>query len=84
MNNRIVSLICGGKTALIVLRYNFRTFCVFGTVLEIGKKDYQGFLTRPASWKRIMEKFNNPDAPLADKRLRDEMNTMVEGLERYQ
>jgi len=31
-----------------------------------------------------MEKFNNPDAPLADKRLGDEFNTMVEDLARYQ
>jgi hypothetical protein len=71
-----------GSWSCYVLK--FRTYWVSGTVLEIGKKDYQGFLTRPASWKRIMEKFNNPDAPLADKRLGDEMNTMVEGLARYQ
>ena len=55
-----------------------------GTVLEIEKKDYQGFLTRPASWEMIVEKFNNLAAPFADEFLREEIITMVEELENYQ
>ena len=55
-----------------------------GTVLQIEKKDYQGFLTRPASWEMIVEKFNNLAAPFADKLLREEIITMVEDLEKYQ
>lgn len=54
-----------------------------GTVLEIEKKDYQGFLTRPASWEMIVEKFNNLAAPFADELLREEIITMVEELENY-
>ena len=55
-----------------------------GTVLEIEKKDYHGFLTRPASGEMIVEKFNNLAAPFADKFLREEIITMVEDLENYQ
>jgi 2-methylcitrate dehydratase len=54
-----------------------------GTVLEIEKKDYQGFLTRPASWELIVEKFNNLAAPFADEFLREKIITMVEELENY-
>ena len=55
-----------------------------GTVLEIEKKDYQGFLTRPASWEMIVEKFNNLAAPSADESLREEIIAIVEDLENYQ
>jgi 2-methylcitrate dehydratase len=55
-----------------------------GTVLEIEKKDYQGFLTRPASWEMIVEKFNNLASPFADKYLREKIIAMVANLENYQ
>jgi 2-methylcitrate dehydratase len=55
-----------------------------GTVLEIEKKDYQGFLTRPASWEMIVEKFNNLAATSADESLREEIIAIVEDLENYQ
>jgi 2-methylcitrate dehydratase len=55
-----------------------------GTVLEIEKKDYQGFLTRAASWEMIVEKFNNLASSFADEMLREEIIAMVEDLENYQ
>lgn len=55
-----------------------------GTVLEIEKKDYRGFLTRPASWELIVEKFDNLASPFADELLREEIITMIEDLENYQ
>ena len=36
-----------------------------GTLLKVDKKDYKGFLTRPASWEMIVEKFNNLCPPCA-------------------
>ena len=54
-----------------------------GTVFQIDKKDYKGFLTRPASWEMIVEKFNNLSYPFADEILRNEIIAMVEDLEKY-
>ena len=54
-----------------------------GTVFQIDKKDYKGFLTRPASWEMIVEKFNNLSYPFADEILRNEIIGMVEDLEKY-
>ncbi|HEV2830478.1 MAG TPA: hypothetical protein VGW31_00740, partial [Hanamia sp.] len=54
-----------------------------GTVFQIDKKDYKGFLTRPASWEMIVEKFNNLSYPYADEILRNEIINMVEDLEKY-
>jgi 2-methylcitrate dehydratase len=54
-----------------------------GTVFQIDKKDYKGFLTRPASWEMIVEKFNNLSYPFADEILRNEIINMVEDLEKY-
>lgn len=55
-----------------------------GTVLEIEKKDYQGFLTRPASWEMIVEKFNNLVAPFELDSLGEEIIAMVGDMENYQ
>jgi 2-methylcitrate dehydratase len=55
-----------------------------GSVLEIGKKDYQGFKSRPASWEIIVEKFNNLSSPFADRFLRQEIIDTVKNLETFQ
>ncbi len=54
-----------------------------GTILEIEKKDYMGFITRPASWEMIVQKFNNLAVPFADSFLREEIVSMVEAIEKY-
>lgn len=54
-----------------------------GTILEIDKKDYQGFLTRPASWDMIVDKFNNLSSPMADKILREDIIDQVQNLEKH-
>lgn len=54
-----------------------------GTVFQIDKKDYKGFLTRPASWEMIVEKFNNLSDPFANEFLRNEIISMVENIEKY-
>lgn len=54
-----------------------------GTLLGIEKKDYKGFLTRPASWEMIVEKFNNLSAPFTDDILREEIINVVKNLENY-
>ena len=54
-----------------------------GTVFQIDKKDYKGFLTRPASWEMIVEKFNKLSYPFADEILRNEIINVVEDLEKY-
>lgn len=54
-----------------------------GTILEIEKKDYMGFVTRPASWEMIVQKFNNLAAPFADSFLREQIVSMVGSIEKY-
>jgi 2-methylcitrate dehydratase len=55
-----------------------------GTQLVIEKKDYKGFLSRPASWEMIVEKFNNLSAPFADEILREKIISVVNDFENYQ
>lgn len=54
-----------------------------GTILEIEKKDYMGFITRPASWEMIVQKFNNLAVPFTDSFLREEIVSMVGAIEKY-
>jgi 2-methylcitrate dehydratase len=54
-----------------------------GTLLKIEKNDYKGFLTRPASWEMIVEKFNNLSAPFADEMLREKIISVVADFENY-
>jgi 2-methylcitrate dehydratase len=54
-----------------------------GTLFKIEKKDYKGFLTRPASWEMIVEKFNNLSAPFADEMLRKNIINTVTDFENY-
>jgi 2-methylcitrate dehydratase len=55
-----------------------------GTLFQIDKKDYKGFLSRPASWEMIVEKFNNLSAPFADEFLRKKIISVVNDFENYQ
>jgi 2-methylcitrate dehydratase len=55
-----------------------------GTQLVIEKKDYKGFLSRPASWEMIVEKFNNLSAPFADEILCGKIISVVNDFENYQ
>jgi len=54
-----------------------------GTLLKIEKNDYKGFLTRPASWEMIVEKFSNLSAPFADEMLREKIISVVADFENY-
>ena len=54
-----------------------------GSQLRTAKKDYEGFLTRPASWEFIIEKFNHLSASFADESLREEIVSLVKDLENH-
>lgn len=50
---------------------------------HVDKKDYKGFVTRPASWDLIVEKFNNLSLPFADEAVREEIIHVIDRLEDY-
>lgn len=52
-----------------------------GRTIEVEKRDYEGFFTRPMSWERALEKFERMAAPYADRRLRDSIAYAVRHLE---
>ncbi len=52
-----------------------------GRVLEIEKRDYEGFHTRPMAWERVAQKFERLAAPYADASLRRNIISCVENLE---
>jgi 2-methylcitrate dehydratase len=52
-----------------------------GQTLEVEKRDYEGFFTRPMSWERVLEKFESLTAPYADQRLRDGIARSIRHLE---
>lgn len=52
-----------------------------GRKVEIQRDDYEGFLTHPMAWERVVEKFNRLAAPHADRVLRDEIVEAVANLE---
>ena len=54
-----------------------------GTQFKVDKKDYKGFLSRPASWEMIVEKFNLLSAPFANEPLRNQIIKIVKDLENY-
>ena len=49
--------------------------------LEIEKNNYEGFYTRPMSWERVCEKFENLAQPYANQDLRRRIIDTVQGLE---
>ncbi|HUZ61527.1 MAG TPA: MmgE/PrpD family protein [Hanamia sp.] len=54
-----------------------------GKKFHIDKKDYKGFITRPASWELIVEKFNHLSSAFADSSLREKIISTVKDLENY-
>lgn len=54
-----------------------------GKELFIEKTDYEGFVTRPASWKVIIDKFNKLASPAVEVGLRKEIISIVQDLENY-
>ncbi len=52
-----------------------------GRTLEVEKRDYEGFFTRPISWERAKEKFERLASPYTDERLRDSIVRAVQHLE---
>lgn len=54
-----------------------------GAEFHIDKKDYKGFISRPASWELVVEKFNHLSSPFADASLREKIITTVKNLENY-
>lgn len=54
-----------------------------GMKYHVDKKDYKGFVTRPASWDLIVEKFNNLSLPFADEAVREEIIHVIDRLEDY-
>lgn len=54
-----------------------------GTVHQIMKSDYEGFHTRPMSWKTIINKFEGLAAPYTTVELREEIIALVQNFEQY-
>ena len=52
-------------------------------VLEIEKKDYEGFHTRPMSWQRVFEKFDGLAEPHTAGDLRRRIFETVQQLENH-
>ena len=52
-----------------------------GGSVEAQRDDYEGFLTHPMPWERVVEKFNRLAAPHAERALRDEIIEAVANLE---
>jgi len=52
-------------------------------VLEIEKKDYEGFHTRPMSWQTVFEKFERLAEPYTDHNLRRKIFDTVRQLENH-
>jgi 2-methylcitrate dehydratase len=52
-----------------------------GRSFEVEKRVYVGFISRPLSWERELEKFERLAAPYADVKLRDSMEFAVGHLE---
>ena len=55
-----------------------------GRVLTKEKRDYEGFQTRPMSWKAVRQKFDDLSAPYADLSLRREITGAVAHMEDIQ
>ena len=55
-----------------------------GRTLELEKRDYEGFFTRPMSWQTVVEKFEGLSAPYTDASLRREIVEAVARLEDLQ
>lgn len=54
-----------------------------GAQMHTGKKDYEGFFTRPASWDTIIDKFNNLASPYTHESVRHRIIEIVKNLEHH-
>lgn len=54
-----------------------------GTVYKTEKKDYEGFVTRPASWEMVIKKFNSLSVKYVDPELRAGIIDTVQNLEKH-
>lgn len=55
-----------------------------GRTLEVEKRDYEGFFTRPASWETVSAKFESLAVPFADAALRKEITDAVAAIDEIQ
>lgn len=56
---------------------------VDGRVLEKEKRDYEGFVSRPMTWERVVEKFNRLATPSVPARQRKEIIDITTDLESF-
>lgn len=54
-----------------------------GSRFHIDKKDYEGFVTRPASWETVIGKFKALSSAYTDGKMQDEIIEMVQDIEKY-
>ena len=54
-----------------------------GKELRVEKTDYEGFISRPASWVFIISKFNNLTETFVSEELRNEIISTVQNLENH-
>ncbi|MGO3183225.1 MAG: MmgE/PrpD family protein [Aequorivita sp.] len=54
-----------------------------GKELRVEKTDYEGFISRPASWEFIISKFNNLTEEFISEELRNEIISTVKNLEKH-
>ncbi|MBW7840090.1 MAG: MmgE/PrpD family protein [Chitinophagaceae bacterium] len=55
-----------------------------GAVLRVNKSDYEGFVTRPASWEVVESKFRNLSSGCMDTPFQDRIIDMVKNIENYE
>lgn len=55
-----------------------------GREFSITKKDYRGFVSRPASWEMVVQKFNRLASPYTGEALREKIIDTVQHLEEFQ
>ncbi|HRN72863.1 MAG TPA: MmgE/PrpD family protein [Ginsengibacter sp.] len=55
-----------------------------GSALRVNKSDYEGFVTRPASWEMVESKFRNLSSGCMDTPFQDRIIDMVKNIENYE
>ncbi|MBN9350930.1 MAG: MmgE/PrpD family protein [Chitinophagaceae bacterium] len=55
-----------------------------GEQFHIEKKDYEGFVTRPASWETVSGKFKALSAPFTDEKTQGKIIDLVKSIEKHQ
>lgn len=59
-------------------------FMTDGNQFKIEKTDYEGFVTRPASWETVIAKFKNLSKDSIDEKIQNRIIDMVQNIENYQ